>query len=119
GYLECRHNRKPESKPFGSHCGEWSFSGQAEHYKRLLSFRSGFENQRSQRHISKPLPVRIASMATSRNSRGYALITALIVATITAGLVFAFMNQVNTQQKIGYNDGDYANAFYAAEAGLE
>jgi len=30
-----------------------------------------------------------------------------------------FLAQVNTQQKIGYNDGDYSNAFYAAEAGLE
>src|SRR6478735_3260642 len=53
------------------------------------------------------------------NSKGYALITALIVVTVTAGLVLGFMSQVNTQTKIGYNDSDYSNAFYAAEAGLE
>ena len=53
------------------------------------------------------------------STKGYALIAAMIVLAVTAGLVLGFMNQVNTQQKIGYNDGDYSTAFYAAEAGLE
>ncbi len=53
------------------------------------------------------------------SERGYALITALIVLAITAALVMGFITQVNTQQKIGLNDVDYASAFYAAEAGLE
>src|SRR6266852_8610005 len=52
-------------------------------------------------------------------TKGYALITSLIVLTITTGLVLGFLAQVNTQQKIGYNDSDYSTAFYGAEAGLE
>src|SRR6202040_1081219 len=43
----------------------------------------------------------------------------LIILTVTASLALGFLAQVNTQQKIGYNDGDYSTAFYAAEAGLE
>lgn len=58
-------------------------------------------------------------MHPKRDSSGYVLITALIVVTVTTGLVLGFMLQVNTQQKIGFNDTDYSNAFYAAEAGLE
>src|SRR5260370_7195568 len=54
-----------------------------------------------------------------REAKGYALITSLIILTVTSGLVLGFLAQVNTQQKIGYNDGDYSTAFYAAEAGLE
>jgi Tfp pilus assembly protein PilX len=53
------------------------------------------------------------------NTQGYALITSLILLTITTGLVLGFLGQVNTLQKIGYNDSDYSTAFYAAEAGLE
>src|SRR5205807_8541999 len=53
------------------------------------------------------------------NTRGYALIISLIILTITSGLVLGFLAQVNTQQKIGYNNSDYSTAFYAAEAGLE
>jgi len=52
-------------------------------------------------------------------AQGYALITAMIIMTVTAGLVMGFIAQVNIQQKISLNDGDYATAFYAAEAGLE
>jgi Tfp pilus assembly protein PilX len=52
-------------------------------------------------------------------AKGYALITSIIVLAVASALVFGFLNQVNTQQKIGYNDGDYSTAFYAAEAGLE
>lgn len=58
-------------------------------------------------------------MDETLHSKGYALITALIVVTVSAGLALGFMSQVNTQVKIGYNDSDYSNAFYAAEAGLE
>ncbi len=56
---------------------------------------------------------------SSLNEKGYALLTSLIVLAVTTALVVGLMAQVNTQQKIGYNDGDYSNAFYAAEAGLE
>lgn len=53
------------------------------------------------------------------DAKGYALVTSIIVLAVASALVFGFLNQVNTQQKIGYNDGDYSTAFYAAEAGLE
>jgi hypothetical protein len=55
----------------------------------------------------------------TQDTRGYALITALIVTAVTAALVLGFINQVNTEQKISRNDTDYSGAFYAAEAGLE
>lgn len=51
--------------------------------------------------------------------RGYALLTALIVTTVSSALVLGFISQVNTEQKIARNDTDYSGAFYAAEAGLE
>jgi Tfp pilus assembly protein PilX len=56
---------------------------------------------------------------TRNTTKGYALIASLIILTVTASLALGFLAQVNTQQKIGYNDGDYSTAFYAAEAGLE
>ncbi len=56
---------------------------------------------------------------TARPRNGYALITSMIVTVIVTGLVIGFISTVNTEQKIGRNDTDYASAFYAAEAGLE
>jgi Tfp pilus assembly protein PilX len=55
----------------------------------------------------------------NRDSRGYALITALIVTAVTAALVLGYVTRVNTEQRISRNDTDYSKAFYAAEAGLE
>ncbi len=52
-------------------------------------------------------------------SQGYAFVTSMIVLAVISALVIGFIQQVNTEQKIGRNDLDYAAAFYAAEAGLE
>jgi hypothetical protein len=51
--------------------------------------------------------------------RGFALLTSLIVVMVMTGVIVSFVDQVNTEQRIGVNDLDATSAFYAAEAGLE
>ena len=53
------------------------------------------------------------------HSKGYALITALIVVTVSGRSGAGFYVAGQYSNKIGYNDSDYSDAFYAAEAGLE
>lgn len=57
--------------------------------------------------------------ARQNPDRGFVLLTSLIVVMIMTGVIVSFVDQVNTEQRIGVNDLDSSNAFYAAEAGLE